>query len=326
MGYLVKSSYYQLKLLGSGESLERALKDPNLDEKTKKKILLVKEAKTFAIEKMGLSKNRNYERFVQLDERYITYVVSASPKNKMEAYTWSFPIVGKVPYKGFFKKSSAEKEKKDLEGENYDVALRGVGAYSTLGWFPDPLLSSMTIFDDAELVDTVIHESTHATIYIKSNADFNERLATFVGNKGMEEFYTQREGAGNATVTQAHLIAQDSKTFAEFISQELKALEEFYRLNKDSKTILQDREKAFDNIKKNFTLACEPKLKTDNYKGFPKQTLNNAVLLGYKTYYQDLSIFEKAFDKLKTWSAFIEYFKSLKNAEDPEKELRKFLN
>ncbi len=65
MGYLVKSSYYQLKLLGSGESLERALQDPNLDEKTKKKILLVKEAKTFAIEKMGLSKNRNYERFVQ---------------------------------------------------------------------------------------------------------------------------------------------------------------------------------------------------------------------------------------------------------------------
>ena len=326
MGYLVKSSYYQLALLGRGERVELALKDPKLTAETKRKILLVQEVKKFAHDKIGLISTRSYDKFVQLDEPYVTYVVSASPKDRLESYLWSFPIVGHVPYKGFFKKPDAEEEKNELEKENLDVSLRGVSAYSTLGWFADPLLSSMTAYDDADLVETVIHETTHATLYIKSNADFNERFAMFVGSKGMEEFFSQKEGEGSKAILKAHLAAEDSKVFAEFISQELKDINEFYKRNKDSKTLMEDRKAAFDKIKKNFSLACEPKLKTENYRGFSKQNLNNAILLGYKTYYQDLDIFAKAFVKLKTWPEFMKYFKKLKSSDDPEKELRTFIN
>jgi predicted aminopeptidase len=326
MGYLVKQSYGQLALLSHTERIEYALKDPNIDKETKRKILLVQEVKKFAEEKIGLVHTRNYDKFIKLDDPYVTYVVSASPKNELKAYLWSFPFVGSVPYKGFFHKEDAKEEKEKLEKEGLDASMRGVSAYSTLGWLPDPLLSSMTSYDDPGLVDTIIHETTHATIYIKSNADFNERLAMFVGNKGMEEFYIAKEGASAPEIQRSHLLSEDSKIFAAFISQELKDLEEFYKKNKDSTTLLEDRQKAFDKIKKNFTLTCEPKLKTDSYKYFSKLSLNNAVLLGYKTYYQDLEIFSKAFTKLGSWPKFFEYFKSLKKSDDPEKDLRAFVS
>jgi predicted aminopeptidase len=326
MGYLVKSSYDQLALLAKTERLERALHDPDIDKETKRKILLVQEVKKFAEEKIGLVHTRNYDKFVKLDDKYVTYVVTASPKNELKSYLWTFPIVGSVPYKGFFKKADADEEKQLMEKQNLDVAVRGVTAYSTLGWFADPLLSSMTSYDDAELVETVIHETTHATLYIKSNADFNERFAMFVGSKGMEQFYKEREGENSPAIAKSHELAEDSKVFAAFISQELKDLEEFYKKNKDSTTLLEDRQKAFDKIKKNFTMACVPKLKTDSYRYFSKQTLNNAVLMGYRTYYQDLNIFSKAFEILKTWPAFLDYMKKLKKSDDPEKELRSFID
>src|SRR4051812_39538913 len=108
MGYLVKSGYYQMKLLSKRQSLDRALQNPDISEETKRKIRLVQEVKKFGEEKLRLEKSKNYESFVLLDDRYVVYVITGSRKDKLEPYTWSFPIVGKVPYKGFFKKQDAE--------------------------------------------------------------------------------------------------------------------------------------------------------------------------------------------------------------------------
>ena len=325
MGYLFKSSYYQLALLAKKERLERALKDPDINDETKRKILLVQDVKKFAEEKIGLVHTRNYDSFVLLDDKYVVYAVTGSYKDKLESYQWSFPIVGTVPYKGFFKKKDAEEEKQILEKQDFDSAMRGVSAYSTLGWFADPLLSSMTAYEDQDLVETVIHETTHATLYIKSNADFNERLANFVGIKGMEQYYSEIEGSDSKKVQRAKDSSQDSKTFAEFMSKEINDLEAFYKSHKGSPTLLTDRLTQFEKIKEDFKTQCQPKLKTANYSYFPKLALNNAVLIGYKTYYQDLDVFQKAFDKLKTWKAFFDYFKTLKKSQDPESDLKKFL-
>ena len=185
----------------------------------------------------------------------------------------------------------------------------------------------MTAYDDADLVETVIHETTHATLYIKSNADFNEQLATFVGTKGMEAYFQSKEGPDSPTVKEAHLITEDAHTFADFISSEIKIVEDFYAKNKGSATLLQDREKVFEALKDHFKTQCIPKLKTDNYKYFGQMKINNAVLIGYKTYYQDLGKFQRAFDKLgQSWPKFFEYFKSLRKSEDPEKDLKNFLD
>ena len=325
-GYLIKSSYYQLKMLSKKETFDDAMKDSRLDAETKRKIRLVQDVKKFAEEKIGLVHTKNYQTFVLLDDKYVVYAVTAAYQDRLEGYTWWFPIVGQVPYKGFFKKADALDEQSDLEKKSLDVSVRGVSAYSTLGWFSDPLLSSMTSYDDSDLVETVIHETTHATLYIKSNADFNEQLAVFVGIKGMEQFYQSVEGPDSPTVKHARMISEDSKTFSNFIAKEIKRVEEFYKEHKGSPTLLQDRNKVFEQLKENFKTQCIPDLKTDYYKYFAQQKINNALLLSYKTYYQDLHLFESAFEKFDhSWPKFFEFFKSLKSSEEPDKELKKFL-
>jgi predicted aminopeptidase len=326
LGYLASSSYYQLRMLSKRESLDVALKDPKIDSETKRKIRLVQEVKKFTEDNLSLARSKNYESFVLLDDQYVVYAITASYKDRLEPFTWTFPFVGKVPYKGFFKKPDADRERSKLEKRGYDVIERGVSAYSTLGWFSDPLLSSMTHDEDQDLVDTVIHETTHATVYIKGNADFNERLAVFVGGKGMEEFYAKKEGASSPAINRSHLVSADSKIFSLFISDEIKSLEKFYLENKNSTKLLVDREKKFAELLSHFDSHCKPKLKTDTYLGFSKLKLNNAILLNYKTYYQDLGLYEKAFEKLGySWPHFIEHFKSVSDSKDPEKDLADFV-
>ncbi len=327
MGYLAKSSYYQLSLLWNRQSIERVLKNPDIDAETKRKIQLVQDAKKFAEDNLGLVKTSNYDTFVLLDDRYVVHLITASSKDELKAYTWSFPIVGSVPYKGFFKEKDALVEKEQLEAKNLDVYKRGVSAYSTLGWFADPLLSSMTYYRDEDLVETIIHELTHGTVFVKNNVDFNERLANFVGMKGMEAFYTAKEGSNSPTVTRARLGNDDSRIFAEFITEEIKSIEAFYKENKGKPGILEAREKEFQKIITRFTQNCRPKLKTEGYAGFANSKINNALLIGYKTYYQDLSVFEKAFKKVNgNWNLFFKQMKTLKQSKQPEADLKAWVN
>ena len=165
---------------------------------------------------------------MQLDGPYVTYVVSAAPKDELVAYKWWFPIVGSLPYKGFPEPTGAHAEADELNKKGLDAYIRGVSAYSTLGWFSDPILSSMLEYKDYDLVDTIIHETVHATIYIKSEADFNERLAVFIGHKGTEAFYRQREGQDSKTLKAMADDTYDERLFSEFIFGEMHDLEAWY--------------------------------------------------------------------------------------------------
>jgi predicted aminopeptidase len=227
-GYLIKNSYYQLRLLQKREPIESILQQEKLNAEEKRKLQLAQEAKQFAEEKMGLATTKNYTSYVALDEKYLTYVVSASEKWNLQAIQWSFPITGAVPYKGFFQENQAVEFEKELLLNNVDTYRRGVSAYSTLGWFNDPIYSSMLNYNDEDLVNTIIHETVHATIYIPSSADFNERLASFLGNQGTLEFYRQKEGPHSLTVLKIIENNHDEAVFAKFISEELVKLEAWY--------------------------------------------------------------------------------------------------
>src|SRR5690606_3806447 len=123
----------------------------------------------------------NYSEVAWLDRRYVSWTVSASDPWRLQPYEWSFPIVGRVPYLGFFKEEEAREKEQELIQKGLDTYLRGVSAYSTLGWFEDPLLSSMLNYEDHVLAETLIHELVHTTIWIKNSTDFNERLASYLG-------------------------------------------------------------------------------------------------------------------------------------------------
>ncbi|MES2856114.1 MAG: aminopeptidase, partial [Bdellovibrionota bacterium] len=301
--YLIKSAYSQANLLRKRVDIEEAVRSNDLTSEQKRKLLLAQEARLFAESHLKLSQTKNYTSFVQLDGPFVTYVVSAAPKDELKHYLWKYPLVGEMPYKGYFNKSDADEEAENLKAEGLDTYIRGVTAYSTLGWFRDPVLSSMLEYKDHELVNTIIHETVHATVFIKSEADFNERLATFIGNKGTEAFYAQKEGVKSATESKTNAMmkaeSEDEEAFAKFMSGELDALEKWYLDKKGTPIAEAERTARIKEIQTRFASDLKPKLKdAESFSRFEKAELNNARLLTFRLYFQDLNQFEKVFDKL----------------------------
>jgi len=326
MGYLLKSAYNQVALLNARIPIEEALKDPTLTADEKSKLELTLKIREFASQKLKLNVDKNYSTFVKLDRPYVSYVVSASPKWKLESYRWSFPFVGKMPYKGYFKEKDALEEEAEMKKQDYDTYVRGVSAYSTLGWFRDPLLSSMLRGKETSLVNTIIHESVHATLFIKNEADFNERLATFLGNKGMEMYYQELEGKDSSTLRAVKNDAEDEHTFANFISDELRKLDQWYKDLKPEDRNEELRQQRISQIQKNFETAALPKMKTKGWSGFQKAQLNNARLVVYKTYMQDLGDFEELYKA--TGNDFVEFMKvirELENHKSPNEGLKELI-
>lgn len=326
LGYLMKSGYGQMRLLNSRIPVDEALKDPQLSEDKKRKLHLAQEARLFAETELHLKSTKNYTSYVELKQPYVTYVVSAAPKWELKHYQWSYPFMGKMPYKGYFNEEDAKTEEVSLQQTDLDTYLRGVSAYSTLGWFNDPILSSMLRYDDYDLVNTIIHETVHATLYIKSSADFNERLATFLGNKGAELFYLKKEGPDSPTLKVIQLENEDSKLFSKFISTELDSLEHWYKELPANERSEASRAQRIQQIQSKFSTELAPLLKSETFRKFPELKLNNARLLVYRTYMQDLSDFERLYEaKGRDYSAFLEACRGLEKTKNPAAELRKMV-
>jgi len=318
--YLVKGGYYQAKILIRQEKIEAVLEKPNLKPDIKHKLQLAQEVLKFIETDLGLETKGNYRNFVQLDDRYVSYAVTASEKFKLQPFLWRFPIVGEVPYKGYFVKSDAEEEANKMKAQGYDTLVRGVSAYSTLGWIRDPILSSMVNYRDEDFVNLLIHETVHANLYIKNASDFNEQLATFLANKGAEAFYKSNPVMKTSAIQYTKDADHDERLFSKFISEEIKSLEQFYASDSVTENAKQSRlQQIQDHFKKN----VRPQLKTANYKGFGDEPLNNAVLISYKTYVMDLEEFENVFQRFKgDFKSFFTFAKSLEQTADPQKSFR----
>jgi predicted aminopeptidase len=327
IGYLVNNGYEQAKLLNSRVPIKKILQDPNVDETTKTKLALAMDAKDFAQNRLHLKSTKNYTTYVDLKRPYVTYIVSAAPKDELKFYTWYFPIVGSVPYKGYFQKSKADHEADSLANEGYDVYVRGVSAYSTLGWFNDPVLSSMVRYSDYDLVNTIIHETVHATLYISSNANFNERLATFLGDLGARLYYQEKRPDQLKTLDEMKFEDNDQRIFSAYISQQIKELEIWYKDHREDSDLLTTREEQFKKIKDLFTKDILPQLKTTKFSHFGETTLNNAKLMGYKLYMNDLGDFEKLSQIFNNdYEKILNYCRSLAKSKNPESTLKTFIS
>ncbi len=328
IGYYFSSGVNQWKMANTRELIDETLftKHTFTDEQ-KSKILLSQKARFFAFEKLKLKETKNYSTYIDLKRPYVTWVVQAAEKWEMKNYQWSYPIVGDMPYKGFFNEEDAQAEAREMQKKGYDTYVRGVSAYSTLGWFQDSLLSSMLRYKEHDLVNTIIHEVVHTTIYIKNNADFNERLAVFIGAKGSEMFYKELEGEHSKTLELIKNENADDVLFAQFISDELASIDKWYTENrKETHTEADEkaREARLALVIDDFTNKLKPTLKTNSYFKFEKEKMNNARLGMYKTYMENLDHFEVLYKKLNgDLLKFIEVVKTLEKSDDPEEDLKK---
>ena len=320
--YSFKSAYHQMSLLANRESYEKILEKKGLTEDQRRKILLSQEVRDFAIKELKLHSNGNYTKVTWLDRPYVIWSVSASDAWRIKPYEWQFPIVGKVPYLGFFNQKEAEEKEQEMAQKGFDTYVRGVSAYSTLGWFADPLLSSMLNYDDEYLTETLIHELVHTTIWVKNSVDFNERLASYVGQKGAELFYLKKEGPGSLAYKKMQDATHDDKIFSAFITGQVKELDEWYLNLKPEEKTIENKEARIKKIQENFNLKIKSQLKSRSWSRFGETKLNNARLMMFRTYMSDFSAFDRLWKIVNgDFPLFIEKCKKLIKSENPDQDL-----
>jgi len=323
--YLSKLGWHQSFITFHSVPVEEILKDENTSVLWKEKIGFIQEVKGYGEEKLGLTKTKSYSKFFE-NKGPILYGITASEKDRLQLYTWNFPITGRVTYKSFFTKGGVLKEKQFLENKGLDTFVQQAGAYSTLGRLKDPIFSSMMKWDQVTLANLIFHEMSHATIYFKGETDFNEQLATFIGNRGTIDFLIEKYGMGSKEVTEAIHIQEDDLFFSKWVDQVCQRLSNYYakEISRDEK--LRGREEIFRSIQEEFK-EIKAQFKTDCYKDFGKKDLNNAVLLAYRRYIHRLEKFEALYEHLGcNLRKVIELFKEIKaSKEEPSSFLERWM-
>jgi predicted aminopeptidase len=295
--YVLRAGYEQAKILSRRQPIDRLVEDPRTDSVTRAKLQLVLEARDFAADELQLDVGQSYTTYSRVDSDTLLHVLSGSRKDAFEAHTWWFPIVGRVPYKGFFDARAAERERERLERQGLDTYLRPAGAFSTLGWFNDPLLSTLLRQDEVQLVNTVIHEVTHNTFYAPGQARFNESFATFVGGRGAIEFFCRRDGEDSRRCQHARGDWHDDLIFGRFLSALVEELDSLYaREDLTSEQKIERREHVFAVARRRFSAEIQPQFEVATFASFERLPLNNATLVGRRLYYHRLELFEEVFE------------------------------
>ena len=293
--YLVRAAYEEGKILWRRQPIVELLAMPDLQDDTKEKLTLVLAAREYAQNVLGLNVAGSYASYSYIDRPDLTYIVMAAPKTELRPYTWWFLVVGQVPYKGFFSKGEAQAEVERLQAEGYDTYVRTSAAFSTLGWFDDPLLSHLLKYDKVALTEIVFHELFHNTLYINGAGAFNESAANFVGHRAAIDFFRQRSGADSAEHRRSVQTWEEEREFGEFIAEVVGTLAGLYRRDIARKDKLRLREEVFSRSQSEWArrIAERP---SHRFRGFARETLNNAVLMHYVVYLKDLQLFESLYE------------------------------
>jgi predicted aminopeptidase len=204
VSYLARVGWSEARILMRRQPIPSLLERPEVQPALRERLTLVLEVRSFAADTLGLSVGDSYSSFAEVDPDATVWVLSAARRDRLEAHTWWYPVVGRVPYRGFFTCGAAEDAGRALSARDLDIDVRTAVAFSTLGWFADPLLSTTAEAEPVELAETVIHELFHSTIYVPGRADFNESAANFAGYRGAAAFFCAGPGDDARRCVEAH--------------------------------------------------------------------------------------------------------------------------
>jgi len=306
-GYVVRAAYEQSKILLARRPIVEVIEDPATSPVDREKLSLVLAARTFATD-IGLSPGQTFTQYADIGKDTLAWVVMASRKDSFSMYTWWFPIVGTVPYKGFFDQQDAIEQAKALEQQGYESSVRGTEAFSTLGWFNDPLLSTTLKNTPTRIVNTVIHETVHSTVWIPGHVAFNESLANFVGSRAAIDFFRSRRSgdvgviAGKPSVddevSQSEHEHKFTLEFADCVSEAFDKLNTLYgRGDLTSEQKVSERQRVFDQVMEPFRVRYPTVAAL--------RTLNNAELLQSTIYMTKLRLFERLYASVQQkWPEF----------------------
>jgi predicted aminopeptidase len=288
--YLGHAAYEEGLLLWHRQPIDRILAKPGVAPGVRERLETVLAVRKFARNDLGMNVGGAYQAVSNVDQGAVAWIVMAAPRDSLTPYEWWFPIVGNVPYRGYFDKARADAEAGSMEARGYDTYVRPAIAFSSLGFFNDPLLSNLLELTRVELAGVIIHELFHRTFFLASDVMFDESAATWVGNRGAIDFFTATEGADSANAAAARGIYDSDMQFAAFLLQEEARLLRLYQSGLPKDEILKRRAKIFAGINADYA-ALKPHLSGLERFDLDKVKLNNAVLLNYLIYFHDLDNF-----------------------------------
>ena len=292
--YLTRAGFEETRILQSRQPIARLVRDSTTDPALRQTLGLVIESRNYAA-RLGLEAKETYTSYSDVGRDTLLLVLQAAPRDCICPYTWKYPIVGRIPYKGFFDTRAARREAERLAARGYDIHLRPSGAFSTLGWFEDPLLSTALTRDSVELAATVFHEIAHNTLYVKSATPFNESFAQLVGYRSAEAFFRERGDSLNAR--QAADRWHDEIVLGDYYSALVRRLDSLYAQRPDSVALEQGRRDAAAWARSQLTGSVGQRLRTYNIGRMVERPINNAQLIGARIYRTRLDLFEGWFEK-----------------------------
>lgn len=275
----------QLRIIRNTQEVADLMSDPEFPDSLKAKIQIIENARRFAVEDLGLKDSENYTTYFEEGDSVTLWNVSACEPFAFRPKTWWFPFVGSVPYKGYFDKRKAERLVKELREDGWDARMRPVGGWSTLGWFKDPILSSMLERSEGRLADLIIHELTHGTVFVKDQVTFNENLASFIGEQGAIAFLGAKYGHDSIELLQYQNAESDSEKFTQHILLGTKKLDSLYRLFSNETDSLKSQLKN-QMIERICTSIDTVSFVNERYRNvFQNGRPNNAYFMSYLRYH-----------------------------------------
>lgn len=293
--YISRAAYEEARILARRQPIQQLVVRDNTDPAVRAKLALVLAARQFAIDSLNLKAEQSFTTFSQLDRDTLVSVVSAAYPDRLERKTWWFPVVGRFPYKGFFDFGEATRTADALRAEGFDVVVGPSSAFSTLGWFNDPLVSTTIKADSVTLVNTVLHELLHTTFFAKGQVSFNESFATFVGGRGAEHFF--RALGDSALLERAQNDWHDDLLLGAFWERTAREIDSVFLALPDTARAarISARDTVYARARIRLVDSIGPQLRTYPAGWGQRVTLNNAVLLSRRVYAERLDRFDSVY-------------------------------
>lgn len=283
LGYYAQAAQGQYSLLSDAKPIDDWLTDPGVDEKLKARLVKAKEIRQFAVHELGLPDNGSYRNYSDLKRPFVLWNVVATPELSLQPKQWCFPIAGCVNYRGYYSKDDAQRFAESLRGDGDDVQVSGVPAYSTLGWFNDPVLSTFIHYPDGELARLVFHELAHQVVYVQGDSQFNESFATAVEEAGIARWLAVN--ADDAMRLRHRQFEGRKRDFLTLLFKHRRSLESAYQNEPSNVQKRWQKGRIFQSLKDDYQ---QLKVKWDGYAGYDRwfaEPISNAHLASIATYH-----------------------------------------
>ncbi|MBK1884257.1 aminopeptidase [Luteolibacter pohnpeiensis] len=284
----------QIEILTKSRPTEKVLADPAVAEKVKVKLREVEQIREFASTSLSLPGDESYGKYADLGREYVSWVLYAAPEFSLKPKTWWYPTLGELDYRGYFRAEDSNQLAEKLRAEGYDVCVGGVDAYSTLGWFHDPVLNTFVAYSDVDLAELIFHELTHRKLFRNGDTDFNESLANAVSEIGVQRWLAANHRDADLKKYRERLVKRQE--FYAQIEIARGALEKLYasgippeQMRERKKAILADLQQAFRDLRKRWGGR--------GLEGWLKEDINNAHLVSLITYQEHVPAFKQLLEE-----------------------------